>query len=136
MPNADLVFTSPKPQVALTALTATPQTFVVNMQGMNTLMLDCDFTRVAGTAVVVSLSATTGENVAGVKPYTVTDYAAKTLTDATFTYTSSASFSRIFSFSLTGLGITALATGNVTVSVSATAGTTDSIIITPITAAV
>jgi len=129
------VFSHTYPSVTFTALTATPQNFTVNMLDMDTLILDIDFTRVAGTAVVITLRGLTGLNDStNVRTFLITDYSAKTLTDATFTWTTSVSGRRIATFSLTGLDTTVSSQGNVQVSVSATAGTTDSITITPMTA--
>lgn len=135
MAGTNYVYSQPLPPVSFTNLTATPQTFKVNVHGYDTLFLDTAFTAATGTAFVVTLAASDGMNAAGVpRTLTVTDYSAKTFTDATFTYTSSVSFNRVFALSVTGLALTASSTGNITVSVSATAGTTDSVVITPMVA--
>jgi hypothetical protein len=126
------VIIQPLPQVTLTALQATPQTFLVNALGMDTLILDMDLTHVDGTAVVITLRSEKGFNDAtNNRTFLVTDYSAKTLTDATFTWTIGASARRIATFSLTGIGLTESSVGNLQVAVSRTGGTTDSMVITP-----
>lgn len=133
MPNRSYVFTQVRKPIAFTSV-STAQTFVVNMQGFDTLMLDVDFTRVAGTATVFTF---TGKSVNTSNDYglTTTNYASGTLSDATFTYTSSSTYSKRFIFSLTGLGVFPDSAGNITVGIAVTAGTTDAIACTPTCAA-
>lgn len=120
------------PPVSLTSVTATPQTFLVNMTDMDTLTLDVDYTYVAGTALIITLKAEKGLNDANVRTFWVTDYGGKTLTDATFTRTISAASQRgIATFSLMALGLTSVSKGNIQVSVSITGGTTDAVTIVP-----
>lgn len=127
------VITAPLPPVTLTSVTATPQTFNVNMTGMDTLTLDIDYTYVAGTALIITLKAPKGLNDGtNARTFWVTDYASKTLADATFTRTISAASQRgIATFSLIPLGLTADSAGNIQVNVSVTGGTTDAVTITP-----
>lgn len=129
MPNRSYVFTQVRPPIAFASV-STAQTFIVNMQGFDTLLLDVDFTRVAGTATVFTF---TGKSVNTSNNYglTTTNYAAGTLSDATFTYTSSSTYSKRFIFSLTGLGVFPDSAGNITVGIAVTAGTTDAIACTP-----
>lgn len=129
---SNYVLTSVLPPVTLTSLTGTPQTFNVNMTDMDTLTLDIDYTYVAGTALVITLKADKGLNDSNNRTYWITDYSAKTLTDATFTRTISAASQRgIATFSLNALGLTTNSKGDIEVNVSVTNGTTDSAIITP-----
>lgn len=130
MSNRKYVYTQTRPPFTFTALTATPQTSVINMSGFDTLILDVDFTRATGTATVFNFS---GKSVNTANNYglTITNYAAGTIGDATFTYTAAASYSKRFIFSLTGLGVTPDSAGNITISIGATAGTTDALTCTP-----
>lgn len=129
MSNKLTVFTQLRPPFSFASV-STAQTKVINMEGFDTLFLDVDFTRVAGTATVFTFtgkSANTSNNYG----LTVTDYASKTLTDATFTYTSSSTYSKRFAFSLTGMGISPSSTGDITLGIAVTSGTTDAITCTP-----
>ncbi len=129
MSNKNSVFTQVRPPFTFTSV-STAQTTLINMSGFDTLLLDVDFTRAAGTATVFTF---TGKSVNTSNNYglTVTDYASRTIADATFTYTANATYSKRFIFSLTGLGVTPDSSGNITLGIAVTAGTTDAITCTP-----
>jgi hypothetical protein len=123
----------PLPPQTVTAITATPQNLAaINMTGMDTLTLDVDFTKVAGTVFIMSVYAAKGLNDStNSRQYTVRNDSALTFADATYNYTFSASFRKIFTFNLAALGLTASSAGNIIIAVSATNGSTDSATITP-----
>jgi hypothetical protein len=112
----------------------TAKTFTVAMAGFDTLILDVDFTRSSGTAIVFSF---TGKSVNTTNDYglTITNYAGGTISDGSFTYTTSSTVSKRFVFSLTGVGCVPRPNGDITVSVIATAGGAgDTMVVTPIAA--
>jgi hypothetical protein len=129
MSNRNYVYVQTRPSFSFTSV-STAQTKVISMQGFDTLILDVDFTRAAGTATVFTF---TGKSVNTSNDYglTVTDYSSRTIADASFTYTSSSTYSKRFIFSLTGLGVFPDSAGNITLGIAVTSGTTDAITCTP-----
>ena len=134
MGNKLYVYSEAQTPRSFTSVTAiAPATFAVPMKGFDTLVLDVDVTRVAATAWVFTF---TGKSANTTNNYTITttNYSTGALGDATFTYTSSVSFSRRFTFSLSGFGLDNSSTnpsGTITVSIAATGGTTDALTVTP-----
>ena len=127
--NAPYVYVQSRAPFTFTNV-STAQTSIVSCEGFDTLILDVDFTRAAGTATVFTF---TGKSINTTNDYglTVTDYSSRTIADASFTYTSSSTYSKRFIFSLTGIGITASKDGNITIGIAVTSGTTDAVTVTP-----
>lgn len=120
MGNNNYVYAQSRPQVVLGALDSA-KTLTVSVEGFNTLVLDCDYTRSAGTALVFTFTGTS-INTSNNYGLTTVNYTTGTITDGSFTYTGSASFSKRFIFSLSGFGITTTKDGNITVTVTCTSG--------------
>lgn len=132
--NSPYLFTETRP-IALSAVTfATSRSFTVNCDGFDTLVLQCNYTRSAGTALVFTFTSTGGVNDSA-NAYTKlkVDYASTTISAPSFTYTTSSSGRFEVPFSLTGIG--AVGSGNVTVTIANTSGgASDTITVTPILA--
>jgi hypothetical protein len=129
MANKNYTYVQTRQPFTLTSV-STAQYTTINMQGFDTLILDIDFTRAAGTATVFTFDGSQ-PNTSNNYGFTITNYAGGTIADGTFTYTASANYSKRFIFSLTGLGISVGSTGNIRVGIAVTSGTTDAITCTP-----
>lgn len=124
--------------IALTAAALnTAKTFEVNMDGWDTLILQCDYTRSAGTALTFTYQATLGVN-DGTNPFTKMQVNPSTgaITAASNAFTTSSSGRFEVPISISSYANSQVArSGNITVTVTCTAGAAgDLITITPIVA--
>lgn len=103
---------------------STAKTAPINLEGANFLTLDIDYTQVSATAIVFAFS---GDGIGSSNSYVLTEttYGAGTIRDAAYTYSTigTGAQSRKFFFNISGIGNT----GNITLSITFTGGTTDSI---------
>lgn len=136
MGNANYLYTSPRQEVGPLTL-GSAATFVVDCTGFDTLMLQINYVRNAGTALTFTFSDTAGVNdTANAYGKAGVDYTTGTITlNKPFTVTSSANWRNTIPFSLTGLGLPGA--GRVTVTVTGTAtNASDTVTVTPILARV
>jgi hypothetical protein len=125
------------PPVALTNVTVTPQTFKVDCGAADTLILDFAHTHVAGTQLNLSFSRLSPNDATNQYTYLTTTYGPNTIANTPFTFPLSASGFYTVAINLSSLPLAAassssLTCGPITVSISLTGGTTDSLTVTPI----
>lgn len=124
MANKDEVWDQTSRQTAVLTL-GSPVTFPVSMEGGNALQLNCNYVRSAGTALTFTFFTQEPQNDPG-QNYSLKkiDIAGGTISNGSFTYTTSASEHFAVVFPLTGQNV------QVTITGTATTGS-DTIQITP-----
>ena len=111
---------------------AAPKTFSVDLNGVDSLFLQVDFTKVSATALVFSFTNNKAANPASANKYVKyrTDMSGLTAAPATITVAVSATGFLEIPFPITGLGVNS---GIVNVTVTATGGAAgDTVNITPV----